>query len=116
MIPALGTVHLLLGILLAASSIAISTELLALIPAANKSLSTSLAGMMWRMSAAVCGLIAAWVLDQGILAERWTFGHATFSNYDSILLLFTVMVLLFVVTLGLVPSVIRKAEWVPVGG
>ncbi len=113
LIPALATIHLLLGMLLAASSIAISTELLALIPAANKSLSTSLAGMMSRMSAAVCGMIAAWVLDQGILAERWTLGNATFSNYDSILLLFTVMVLLFVATLGLVPSVIHKAEWVP---
>lgn len=110
---ALVTVHLLLGILIAASSIAISTELLALIPAANKSLSTSLAGMMLRMSAAVSGLIAAWVLEQGILTDSWTLGSAIFSNYDSILLLFAVMVLLFVVTLGLVPSVIRKAEWVP---
>ncbi len=116
LIPALAAIHLLLGMMLAASSIAVSTELLALIPATNKSLSTSLAGIMWRMSASICGLIAAWVLDQGILAERWTFGGATFSDYDSILLLWAIMVTLFVVTLGLVPSVIRKAEWVPGGG
>jgi MFS family permease len=115
LVPALAGVHLFLGMLLAASSIAISTELLALIPPMNKSLSTTMAGVLLQLSASISGLLAAWVLDLNILADQWKLGGATLSAYDSILALWAILVLLFVVTLGLVPSVIRKAEWMPGG-
>jgi membrane protein YdbS with pleckstrin-like domain len=38
---------------------------------------------------------------------------AQMSAYDTLLLVSAVMIVLLVVTLGLVPSVVRKAEWIP---
>ena len=40
---------------------------------------------------------------------------STMSSYDAILLGYATLTLLFVVTLGLVPSVIGKPQWLPRG-
>jgi len=109
----LGALNLVFGLVLAGSGIAITTETLALIPAENKSLSTSSCRMLTRLGGALSGMLAAWVLKQEMLAPEWTLWGQTMSPYDTILLMTAVMVVLLVVTLGLVPSVIRKAEWLP---
>jgi MFS family permease len=109
----LAVVHFLYGIVWAASSIAISTEMLALIPPDNKSISTSICTVLMRMGGALSGALSAWALNAGFLNERWTLLGRELSQYDTILLGFAIMVIMLVVTLGLVPSVLRKAEWVP---
>ena len=106
-------VNLGYGVVWASSSIAISTEMLGLIPPKNKSLTTSMFMVMWRAGGALSGVVTAWVLSVGALNESWSLWGQTLSRYDTILLAFAVMILLLVVTLGLVPSVLRKAEWVP---
>lgn len=109
----LGTLHFAFGFVFAASSIAISTEMLALIPADNKSVSTSICQTLGRGGAALSGVLCAGALKFNLLNPHWNLGGRAMSQYDSILLGFAIMVLLFVVTLGLVPSVLRKAEWFP---
>ena len=104
----LGAVHFLFGLVAASSSIAIATETLALLPVGHKSMSASLNLTFLRGGQAVSGLIIAWALKLGILSESWSLFGATLGAYDSILLACGVMVLLLVVTLGLVPSVVRS--------
>lgn len=109
----IGLLHAAFGVAYAGSSIAISTEMLALIPPHHKSLSTSLNVMLMQVGAALSGLLSGWLLKLGLFAESWQLGSLPMTRYDAILLCCAGMVILLVVTLGLVPSVIRKAEWYP---
>lgn len=108
-----GALRFCFGLVAAASSIAISTELLALIPAENKSLAASVCSGLQRAGAAMAGVLAAWFLELGILSESWRLWGMPLSSYDALLLGCGIMVALLVVTLGLVPSVIGKPRWLP---
>ena len=105
--------HLLYGACWAGSLIAISTELLALVPKENQALGTSLPLLLFHVGGATAGVLASAALGLGIFAERWTLAGTHMGPYDAVLLLWAVMVLLLVITLALVPSVLRKAEWLP---
>ena len=109
----LGPIHFLFGMVISALSIAVSTEVLALLPRENKSLAAAVVATLQRGGVAVSGMLSAWALRAGLLSDSWTLWGMPMSSYDSLLLLCAVMVVLLVVTLGLVPSVIRKAEWMP---
>ena len=50
-----------------------------------------------------------------MLSRSWSFLGTPMSQYDTILLIWGLMVVMLVVTLGLVPSVIGKAQWIPRG-
>lgn len=106
----IGVAHAVFGALLAAGSIAFSTEMLALIPPARKSLSTSICTTMSQAGTALSGLLGAWSIRLGLFADTWTLaGHAR-SAYDAILLVYAVMIVLMAVTLGLIPSVVGRPE------
>nr|MBA3710546.1 hypothetical protein [Planctomycetota bacterium] len=45
----------------------------------------------------------------------WLFIGTPLGSYDAMLLIFAILVIILVVALGLVPSVISKAQWVPKG-
>jgi len=109
----LGVLHFAYGVASAAISVGVSTEMLALVPAENKSLSTSVCTTLQAGGGALSGLLIAAVLKLGVLTPTWTLWGLTLSDYDSVLLFCSVAILLLVVTLGLVPSVIGKAQWVP---
>lgn len=106
-------VHLAFGFVVASASIAVSTEILALIPPQSKSVASSACLALQRLGTGISGAVSAWALQLGILSESWTIFDAPMTAYDTILLLFGAMVLLLVVTLGLVPSVISKSAWIP---
>lgn len=112
----LGVLHLAYGFTVSASSVAISTETLALIPPQNKSLSTSLIRLLHRLGSAMSGIVAAWMLGTGMLSEQWELRGYAMTQYDAILILWALMIVVLVVTLGLVPSVIGKAQWMPRSG
>lgn len=106
---AVAPLRFLFGFIFACASCAISTELLALIPPRNKSMSTTLCTTLLRAGRALSGLLAGWVLDLGFIRETWTLWGLDLSDYDALLLVYGVMVTLLVVTLGLVPSVMGGA-------
>ena len=105
--------NLAYGACWAGSLIAISTELLGLVPRDNQAMGTSLALLLFHVGGATAGLLGSAALGLGVLAERWTLLGTVMGPYDTLLLSWAVMVVLLVVTLGLVPSVLRKAEWMP---
>jgi len=106
----LAATHAVFGGLVAAGSIAFSTEMLALIPAVRKSLSTSICTTMTVAGAALSGLLAAWGIRLGIFAESWKLAGGSLSAYDAVLLVYAVLVVLMVVTLGLIPSVVGRPD------
>ncbi|MBE7462311.1 MAG: MFS transporter [Planctomycetes bacterium] len=115
MVGYLGTLNLLFGMLLAASNVAISTEMLALIPAEGKSVSTALCMTLVAGGQAGSGFFAAAGIELGLFRESWSLLGHTLGVYDALLMIYGVMVFVMVVALGLVPSVLRKAEWAPRG-
>ena len=112
-VAVIGLAHFLFGFVFAVSSVSISTEMLALIPAENKSLSTSLCMALMKGGGGLSGVMSAWALNLGFLKDDWTLWGQPMSSYDAILLVYAAMVVLLVVTLGLVPSVLNKSQWVP---
>lgn len=109
----LGSLHFAFGVVFAASGTAISTEMLCLIPAGNKSLATSVCVTLIQMGTSLCGILGAGMLKSGMLREAWRLGSLSLTAYDGILLVAATMVALLTVTLGLVPSVIGKGEEMP---
>ena len=105
----------LFGAVFSASGIAFSSELLALVPAENKSLSTGFHLSLSSAGIALSSLLIGQALKQNVLNPEWTLMGQTLCAYDTVLLGSAVMILLLLITLGLIPSVIqvRKAQWYP---
>jgi len=106
----LGLLNFLFGLISAASTIAVSTEMMALIPQRNKSLSTGLLQTLQVAGGALSGLLSAAAINLNVFASEWRVAGERLSGYDSMLLLNAVLVLVLTVALGLVPSVIRRTE------
>ncbi len=85
-----------------------------LLPKKNSSLASAVAVMAPTIAFAFALPLVGVFLDSGILAEKWTLlGHAL-TKYDTLLILESSMVLLLIVTLTIIPSVMKKAVWVPI--
>ncbi|MBN1672329.1 MAG: MFS transporter [Kiritimatiellae bacterium] len=111
-----GTLSLCFGLVAAASSVAFSSELLGIMPPTHKSLAGAVYSTLYYLANGLAGAIWAALLRLGALNESWClFGH-TLSDYDTVLLLCAVMVVFLLITLTLIPSVIRKAQFLPRGG
>ncbi|MDP6331962.1 MAG: MFS transporter [SAR324 cluster bacterium] len=112
-----GVLTILFGLVQAASSIAMTSETLVLIPAENKSLATGLWFTLYSGGTGLSGVLSGQVLDLGLLSDSWNWFGQSMSHYDGLLMLFGSMVLLMTVTLGLIPSVIKKTPvgWIPQG-
>jgi MFS family permease len=104
-----------LGLIQASSSIAITSEMMALAPAKNKSVIISLCMSLQWGGAAISGVISGKLIEYDLLNKTWIFKGLTLSNYDTLILFNSVMVFVFIVTLGLIPSVVKtkKVQWVP---
>jgi MFS family permease len=106
-----GAASFLYGIISAASYVAATTELMALVPAgANRSVKLAVGRMLQVMGPGLSGLAISGVLKTNMLAESWQLGQLTLSRYDAILFCFAAMIVMLTVTLGLVPSVLRRHE------
>ena len=104
-----------LGLIQASSSIAITSEMMALAPEKNKSVIISLCMSLQWGGAAISGVISGKLIEYNLLNKTWIFKGLTLSNYDTLILFNSVMVFVFIVTLGLIPSVVKtkKVQWVP---
>ena len=110
-----GILTLLFGSVQAASGLAMTSETLVLIPQQNKSLATGLWCTLYSGGAGLSGFLSSKVLELNLINPEWSLFEIQMSSYDGLLLMFGTMVLLMTVTLGLVPSVIKKtpAAWIP---
>ena len=114
-IVSVGILTLLFGLVQAASGIAMTSETLVLIPQENKSLATGLWFTLYSGGAGLSGFLSSKVLELSLINPEWSLFGLQMSSYDGLLLMFGTMVLLMTVTLGLIPSVIKKAPaaWIP---
>ena len=110
-----GMLTIMFGLVQAASGIAMTSETLYLIPNENKSLATGLWFTLYSGGIGLSGILCAQALNLGILSEQWSLWGLIMSSYDSLLLLCGTMVLMMTVTLGLIPSFLKKtpARWIP---
>ena len=110
-----GTLTILFGIVQAASSIAMTSETLVIIPEANKSLAVGLWFTLFSGGTGLSGILSGKALELKVFSASWTLLGQNMTSYDVILLIFATMVLLMTVTLGLIPSFIKKtpAQWIP---
>jgi len=109
-VPFLAVFEALFGLFTAASSVAFTVEMYALIPAENKSLSTSLFMTLQGAGATLGGLLSAGIIRLGALKEEWVLAGVLRSDYDALLLICATLVIVAAVTLGLVPSVTGRAQ------
>jgi MFS family permease len=104
-----------LGLTQASSSIAITSEMMALAPRKNKSVIISLCMSLQWGGAAISGVISGKLIEYDILSKTWFLKGVTLSKYDTLILFSAVMVFVLIITLGLIPSVVKtkKVQWVP---
>tara|TARA_B100000579_G_C22822104_1_gene851189 strand:- start:90 stop:1373 length:1284 start_codon:yes stop_codon:yes gene_type:complete len=110
-----GILTLLFGSVQAASGLAMTSETLVLIPEENKSLATGLWFTLYSGGTGLSGFLSSKVLELNLINQEWQLFRMQMSSYDGLLLMFGTMVLLMTVTLGLIPSMIKKtpAAWIP---
>jgi predicted MFS family arabinose efflux permease len=106
----LGIITLLFGITRAGTSVAITSEMMGLIPEKNKSLSISVCITMVLVSSGLSGIMNSIIIKLGVLRKHWEFAGFEFSNYDSILLGYSIMLFLLISTIGLVPAIISDSR------
>ncbi|MCP4551047.1 MAG: MFS transporter [Bacteroidetes bacterium] len=104
-----------LGLIQASSSIALTSEMMALTPRENKSVIISICSSLQVGGAAISGVISGKVIEYGILSKNWKMINLHLSDYDTLILFSAVLVFVFTVTLGLIPSVVKtkKVQWAP---
>ncbi len=107
----IGGLALVFGLIQAASGIAISSEMLSLIPVDNKPMALAVAVALQSLGFSLSGVFASLVLKHGMLSPTWALCGRTLGAYDTLLCFSGLAVLLLVVTLGLVPSVVKKVQW-----
>ncbi len=102
------------GIIAATFGIAITSEIMELLPEKNQSLASAVVriGLLtpFAMALPAVGII----LESNILNENWKLYGKTLTQYDTLLLLESCMLLLLTVTLSVVPSVMKKSIWFPI--
>lgn len=111
-----GLCAFLFSLVEAVRGIAVTSEMMALIPAVNKSLSTSISMSLFSLGVALSGLFVSRSISWNILREKWVMLGQEFSAYDSLLMAFATMVLILLVTIGLVPKVVKTVQLLPGSG
>ncbi len=110
----MGGISLLFGAMQGAVGIAGTSELLALIPPENKSLSTGFNLTLTAGGLSLAGLLSGQLLKIKVLPAQWRFSGQILSDYDLLLAGVMVMTVLMAATLGLVPTIRRlRSQWLP---
>lgn len=96
------------GVADACSSIAVTTEVLGLSSGANRALSISLLNAFGYAGIALSAWAGSAAVSAGLFRDGWQLCGMAMSGFDGLLIIGCFLVVTFVVTLGLVPSVLRR--------
>lgn len=111
--PVFAIAALAWGCVEACSGIAVSSEILELAPQRHKALAISMLTTLGSAGVALAAWAGSTAISAGLFRDGWTlFGHAM-SAFDGLLIISCFLVTTFVVTLGLVPSVLRRHQDIP---
>lgn len=106
----LGVLHFLFGMIMSASSIAITSESMALSPERHHTLALALLGSVQSAGIFLSGFLSSGALKIGFLMKHWIWLGMTLCDVDAVIAACAVMIVILVVTLGLVPSIFRKTD------
>jgi MFS family permease len=90
------------------AGVAATSQTLELIPAANKSLSTAVTISLVCAAMAFAGMFVSSAISWETLSPSWQLLGQSYTAYDSLLLAFASLTLLMLVTIGLIPKVVKK--------
>ena len=99
--------------MMAAASIAVSSEMLALSPANNKAMSIAFCQSLYAAGSGVPRMFASAILGSGMLASEWRLLGRPMTEYHSLFLFYGAAVILTCVLLILVPALIKGAQRLP---
>jgi MFS family permease len=91
----------------AAAGVAATSEMLALVPVSNKSLSTSVNTSLFNLAVALSGMFVSRSISWEWVAPEWVLVGQSYSSYDSLLLAFAGMTVLLLAAVGLVPRIVK---------
>ena len=113
-VATLGLFSLLFGATQGATGIAGTSELLALIPAENKSLSTGFNMTLIAAGGSLASLLNGQLLKTSLLPQQWYFLGLTLNAYDALLAGFMLLAIVMATTLGLIPTIRHlHSQWIP---
>ncbi len=85
-----------------------------LLPKENQSLATAVFITFVSAASAIALPAAGLIFKIKIFNEEWLFLGEKMTQYDAFLLISAFMILLLIITLSLVPAVMKKAIWIPI--
>jgi MFS family permease len=91
-------------------SVCASSEMLALAPAANRTMAAAFCNTCINLGNAIGRTGIALTLGSGLLAAEWTLNGVAISRYQSLFLFFALAASFFLILLVLIPSVVPKHE------
>jgi MFS family permease len=114
LITTMALAALVCGIVQGAVGIASTSELLALIPQENKSLSTGFNLTLMAAGSSLAGFLPGHLLKVQLIPVQWSFAGQALSSYDILLTGFTALTVILAAGLGLVPTIHRlRSQWLP---
>lgn len=110
LLPVLYLLHFLFGAVFSASTIAITSESMALSPGRHLTLALALLNTVMGIGHSLSGFLSAGMLKAGFLMKSWTWFGMALCDVDAVIFAYGVMIVMLVVTLGLVPSIFTKTD------
>jgi MFS family permease len=99
------------GFFIATSSVAVSSEMMALANPGNKALAMAFCGSMCAAGLGSARVLSSVVIGSGILAPEWTIGSMKFSMFHTMYLGYGISILFVCVLLVIVPAIFPKGEY-----
>ncbi len=96
----------------AAASIASTSEMMALATPGNKAMAMAFCGTFYYTGSGLSRLISSLVLGSGMLAPQWRIGSMSICHYQTLFLIYAVMIVFAAIFLVVVPAIFPKGEYV----
>ena len=103
----LGLCHSLTGLLISSVMLGVTTEMFSLEPDKGKNVAFSIVSACTALGGSLSGVLGAGAVKIGLLQHNWEFLGENMGAYDGLLLILSGAVMMLVVTLCLVPSVLK---------
>ena len=105
LLPTLILLHTAFGFISAAASIAVTAELFALLPVQHRALANGVVFTMFHAGRAASPLLAALLIDLGVFPSQWHLAGLLITDYDAVLISFSLLITVSMIALVWVPSV-----------
>lgn len=113
----LGICHGLTGLLVSSVMLGVTTEMYSIEPDKGRTVSFALISSCTMFGSSLSGVLGAALIELGVFGAEWKFLGAQMGPYDGLLLILSGLVMMLVVTLCLVPSVlkVKPHKFIPQG-